>query len=103
MAKPSESARDPESDVLSWLSGTWHMRAAICCTEHLMLRSGNRNAILNFCRPVSPVPFSAFEWKDFELATCAVEISSTLISEYLKGVREVGLVLQCPVLFSFVR
>jgi hypothetical protein len=70
------------------------MRAAVCYTEHLMLRSGNRNAILSFCRPVSHAPFSAFEWKDFELATCAVEISSTLISEYLKGVREVGPVLK---------
>jgi hypothetical protein len=89
MSKPPESARDPESDILSWLAGSSHVYAAICCSKYLMLRTGNRNSILNFCRPLSPVPFSAFEWKDFELATCAVEISSTLISEYLKGVREV--------------
>jgi len=44
---------------------------------------------LNFCRPASNVPSSNFEWKDFDLAACAIEISGTLISEYLKGVREV--------------
>ena len=49
---------------------------------------------MNFCRPASPVTFSAFQWKDFEVATCAVEISSTLIPEYLNGVHEVGLVLK---------
>jgi hypothetical protein len=60
-----------------------------CLQAFNMSRPGNRNAILNFCRPVSHGPSPSFEWKDFDLASCAIEVSGTLISEYLRGVREV--------------
>ncbi len=52
--------------------------------------TGHRRAILNFCRPVSHVPDSVFEWKDRDLAHCAIEISGTLLPEFLRGVREVA-------------
>jgi hypothetical protein len=61
-----------------------------CCRYDVTHLSGNRNATMNFCRAVSNDPCSAFEWKDSDLASCAMEISATLIFEYLRGVREVS-------------
>jgi hypothetical protein len=59
--------------------------SALCFTFEL----GHRKSILNFCRPTSHASSSTFEWKDHDLAICAIEISGTLLSEFLKGVREV--------------
>ncbi len=56
----------------------------------IIFSTGHRRAILNFCRPLSHAPASAFEWKDCDLALCAIEISGTLLSEFLRGVREVA-------------
>ena len=72
----------------------------LCSRLCFTFESGHRKSILNFCRPISHVPSSTFEWKDFDLAVCAIEISGTLLSEFLKGVREVPYSIKCESLKS---